>query len=847
MRRVMIKGLLAHKLRLALTALSIVLGVSFVAGTFVLTDTLASTFDTLFAEATGNTDASIRSTEELSPMDPSEPTRGPIKETLLEAVRKVDGVAEAEGYVAGRAPIVGADGKLVGNPQAPSFGASANGLGTLSPFKLKSGRAPKGDGEVVIDAATAKNENFELGDKVKIQSSQTGTYTVVGIVGFGSADNLAGATFVLWDMPTAQRMLHRLGEYDEIAVRATEGVSRPELVTRLSQVLPAGNEAVTSDVAAAQAADDVKGALSFFNTFLLAFAAVALFVGSFIIFNTFTIIVAQRMRELALLRALGASRKQVTRSVLAEALIVGFVASIIGVGCGVLVAGGLKALLGAFGMDLPARALVIKPRTVIVPVIVGVLITTLASWGPARKASKVPPVAAIRGADEIPEGRTLRRRLIAGSIVLGLGTLALVGGLFGDGGIGLVGLGALIFYGGVAMLSPLVAAPLANIIGAPAARFRGLPGRLGRLNAMRNPRRTASTAAALMIGLGLVSFVTILAASLKTSFAATLDRSVKADYIIQGPASGQQKFSREVALRMAQQRELQVVSPLRFYGQFKLDGETKHYDGVDPYTFADVMDIDLRDGKLVDFVPGTMLVSDRILEDKGWQLGQRIPFTFPRTGEQLMEIVGEYHDDALFSEGYVLTLDDFTENAGDDLDSLVLAKRAPGVSDAAARAAVEPILTEYAGVSLQNQAEFKDQVAGQIDQLLGLVFVLLFLAVVIAVIGIINTLALSVFERTRELGLLRAVGMGRRQLKRMIRWESIIIAVLGAVLGLGVGAFFGWAAVSAMKDLGVDRLDFPAARLLSFVLFAMLAGTVAAIFPARRASRLNVLDAIAHQ
>ncbi|MEW6473728.1 MAG: ABC transporter permease [Actinomycetota bacterium] len=846
MRRVMIKGLLAHKLRLALTALAVVLGVAFVAGTFVLTDTLASTFDNLFGEVTGNTDAQIRSTEKLTPVNPADTDRKPVPENLLDTIKGVEGVEEAAGYVQGYAPIVGKDGKLIGG-QAPTFGGSASGLGTLSPFKIKEGRPPKGDDEIVIDAGTAKNEDFSVSDKIRVQASETGTYTLVGIVGFGSADNLAGATFVLWETPTAQRVLHRLGEFDSISVKAESGVSRPEIVARISRVLPAGYEAVTSDLAAAQAASDVKDALSFFNTFLLAFAAVALFVGSFIIFNTFTIIVAQRLRELALLRALGASRKQVTRSVLAEAVIVGLVASLVGVGGGVLVAAGLKALLAAFGMDLPDSSLVIKPRTVLVPVLVGVVITTLASWGPARKASKVPPVAAIRGAEEIPEGRTLRRRLIAGGLVLALGMAALAGGLFGGGGIALVGLGALVFYGGVAMLSPLVAGPLSRILGAPAARFRGVPGRLGQLNAMRNPRRTASTAAALMIGLGLVSFVTILAASLKTSFAATLDRSVKADYIIEGPMQGQQPFSGEVARRMAREQEMAVVSPLRFAGQFKLDGETKHYDAADPYTFGAVMDIDIRKGDLGNFVPGTMLISDRVAEDKGWQVGQRIKMVFPRTGERLIEIIAVYHDDALFNSGYILTLDDFSENATNNLDYLVLAKRADGVSDSAARAAVDPIIAEYPGVKLQDQTEFKEQVAGQIDQLLAMVFVLLLLAVIIAVIGIINTLALSVFERTRELGLLRAVGMGRRQLRRMIRWESIIIAVLGAVLGLGVGAFFGWAAVSAMEDIGVDRLSFPAGRLVSFVIFAMVAGTLAAIFPARRATRLNVLEAIAHQ
>jgi putative ABC transport system permease protein len=843
MRRVMIKGLLAHKLRLALTALSVVLGVGFVAGTFVLTDTLAHTFDNLFAEVNGKTDAQIRSTQKLSPQDPAEPDRGPVPASLLDAVRKAPGVAEAGGYLQGRAAIVGKDGKLVGG-QAPDFGASASNLGTLSPFSIKEGRAPKGDSEVVIDAGTAKREHFALGDKIKIEASQTGTYALVGVVGFGSADNLAGAKFALWDVPTAQRVLHRLGEFDVISVKAANGVSRPQLVSDLQPVLPKGLEAITSDVAAAQQADQVKKSLGFLSTFLLAFAAVSLFVGSFIIYNTFTIIVAQRLRELALLRALGASRRQVTRSVLAEGLLVGFFASLVGVGFGVLVAMGLRAIFSAAGASLPSTAMVIKPRTVIVPVVVGVLITTLSSWGPARKASKVPPVAAIRGADSIPEGRSLRRRLISGGLVLALGIAALAGGLAG-GGIGLVGLGALVFYGGVAMLSPLVAGPMAKLIGAPAARL-GLPGHLGRLNAMRNPRRTSSTAAALMIGLGLVSFVTILAASLKTSFAATLDRSVKADYIIQGPNGGEAKFSREVALDLSQRQELSAVSAMRFGGEFKLDGVRHRDDAVDPYTFGDVMDIDIRKGKLFDFVPGTMLVSDRVAKDKGWQIGQRITMSFPRTGDQAMEIVALYHDDALFNSGYIITLDDYGANAADDLDSLVLVKRAKGVTDAAARAAVGPILAQYPSVELQDQAEYKKQVAGQIDKALIFVVILLLLAVVIALIGIVNTLALSIFERTRELGLLRAVGMVRRQLKRMIRWESVIITILGAVLGLAVGAFFGWAAVSAMGDIGVDRLSLPAFRLVMFVVVAGLAGIVAAIFPARRAAKLDLLDAIAH-
>ena len=484
-----------------------------------------------------------------------------------------------------------------------------------------------------------------------------------------------------------------------------------------------------------------------------------------------------------------------TRSVLAEAVIVGLLASVVGVGFGVVVAAGLRGLLGAFGMDLPHGALVIQAKSVIIPVILGVVITTLSSWAPARRASRVPPVAAIRGAEMLAPAGSMRRRLIAGGLVLALGLAALARGLFGGGGIALVGVGALIFYIAVAMLSPLVAGRLAQIIGAPAARFRGVPGRLGRQNAMRNPRRTASTAAALMIGLGLVSFVTILAASLKASFAATLERSVKADYIVQGEGQGQQNFSREVAGRLASQSQgtLSVVSPIRLQGEFHLDGALKHDDAVDPYTFTDVMDVDIREGRhdLVDFLPGTMLVSDKVAKDHGWKVGDGAALEFPRTGTQRMQIVAVYHDDALFTNGYIVTLDDFSKNATDDLDSLVLVKRAAGVSDNDARAAVDPIVKDYPTVSLKDQTQFKQDLANQINKLLGLVFVLLFLAVVIA--------------------------------------------------------FFGFAAVQAMGDIGVDRMAFPAGQLSVFVIFAALAGVVAAVFPARRAARLDVLAAIAHQ
>ena len=568
----------------------------------------------------------------------------------------------------------------------------------------------------------------------------------------------------------------------------------------------------------------------------------ALFVGAFIIFNTFSIIVAQRTRELALLRCLGASRRQVMASVLTESAVVGVIASLVGLGLGVAVATGLRALLKAFGAELPSSATQFLPRTVIVSLLVGVGITVLSSIMPALKATRVPPVAALREEAAVAPARSGRRRTILGTIVTGLGVALLLLGLFNDAGNRLVnvGVGAVVIFLGVAVLSPLIARPLARLIGWPFARTFREPGKLARQNAMRNPRRTASTAAALMIGLALVTFVSIFAASIKASATQVLDKSVAADYILNTEQF--RPFSTQVAERLARQPELGAVTAARV-GPFKLKGQTKRLTAVDPAAYAEVVRTETTAGSITDLSTGGLAVKDTVAKANGWKLGTTVPMEFLTTGVQQVPIRAIYKDNSVNGD-YLVPLSLYQSNFSQQADQQVLAKAAPGVSPDASRAAIDRVLADFPNVQVRDQAEYKADQARQIDQLLGLVSALLGLAILIALFGIVNTLALSIFERVRELGLLRAIGMTRGQLRRMVRWEAVIIAILGAVLGLGVGAFFGWAMVRALNSQGITEFSIPAGQLVGYVLAAGVAGILAAVLPGRRAARVDMLRAI---
>lgn len=839
-----LRGLAAHKLRLALTALAIVLGVSFVAGTYVLTDTINKTFRQVFEDTTQGIDVAVRTRTTFSSQGFEQ--RAPMPAAVLDQVRSTDGVKAAEGNVIGYAQFLGNDGEPVTTGGAPTLGVSVASTPELqAATTVRQGSLPSGPSEVAVDAATAEREDFQVGDRLRILfQGPPREFTVSGIVGFGEADNLAGATLAGFDLATAQQVLNREGVYDEIDVVAAEGVSPETLRDRVQAGLDTTYEALTGAELAEDTAQAVGQFTQFINWALLAFAITSLIVGAFIIVNTFSIILAQRTRELALLRCLGASRRQVLTSVMTEALITGLVASIVGLGLGVLVAIGLQAVFRAFGVDLPATGVVVLPRTIIVALTLGVVVTLIASLFPAIRATRIPPVAALQEEAVAAPDRMSWRRIAVGVVVTLLGVGSLVAGLFADEGNRLinVGAGAVVIFIGVGILSPLVARPLARVLGWPFARWAGQPGKLARENAMRSPRRTASTAAALMIGLALVSLVSIFAASANASFAKILDRAVAADYILSGPANSGQGFSTEVVSRLREQPEIESAAGVRF-GVFRVNGRTQQLAGVDPIPYDETIRTDTIQGSLRDMTGGGIAVRENTAKENNWSVGDKVAMEFPIGGTVEEEIKAIYEDNQL-NGPYLLSLADYEKHYADQLDFIALAKARSDVSPDQSRAAVERVTADYPIVQVKDQAEYKREQANQINQILVLFYVLLALAVIIAFIGIINTLALSVLERVRELGLLRAVGMTRRQLRSMIRWEAVIIAVLGAVLGLVVGTFFGWMLVRALNSQGITEFTLPIGSLIAFVVFAALAGVLAAIFPARRAAKLDVLRAI---
>lgn len=849
MWRATIKSLLARKLRLGLTALAVVLGVGFMAGTYVLTDTMNKAFDDVFAVANSGTDVVVRAESSFEPGPGGGPggggaaERNPVPEHLLPLVEATDGVRSVDGEVTGFAQLVDpATNETIGTVGPPNIGTSWSPGST--PLTVREGKPPTTGSDVAIDAATAEGHGLEVGQQIQILfTGPPRTFTISGIVGFGDADNLAGATLAVFELRTAQEVLDREGEYDSLQVVAEEGVSPIELRNRVALRLPDGFEAVTGATAAAQDAEELQEALGFFQTALLVFAFVALFVGAFIIFNTFSIIVAQRTRELALLRALGASGRQVMVSVLVEAAVIGVVASAIGVGAGVLIAIGLQAMLEAFGIDLPSTTTQLLPRTVIASIAVGSLITLVSAVVPARRASRVAPIQALR--DGMPAGgATLRRRVITGVAITAAGVAALLFGLFGgaSNAAALVGMGAAITFIGAAALAPLVARPLARVIGWPLPAL-GIPGKLGRENAMRNPRRTAATAAALMIGLGLVSFVAVFGASLRSSASVALDETLKADFILSTGTFT--PFSAQVARDLEGDPDLAAVSPFR-QGQIRVDDKLDFVAGIDPATWGQVATVDMVAGELGSVGGDEILIYRPVAESNGWSVGETIPVEFARTGVTELRVAGIFGDNRLLGN-YAVSIEAYEANFREQLDIIVFVKASDGVPIGQAREAVESAVAEFPNIEVNDQAEFKEEQAAFIDQLLALVSALLGLAILIALFGIVNTLSLSIFERTRELGLLRAVGMTRRQVRSMIRWESVIIAVLGAVLGVVIGVLFGWAMQQALVDTGVTRLAIPPVQLAIYVAIAGLAGVLAAITPARRAARLNVLEAIAYE
>jgi putative ABC transport system permease protein len=846
LRRLSIRGLVARKVRLALTGLAVVLGVCFVAGTYVLTDTLKSSFDRVFAQTAVGVDAVVRT---RAPFDAGNVSRVRLPSGLITAVRGADGVERAEGIVQGPAQFVARDGKkALDLGGAPAIGISWDLANHVSPLRVDSGRAPRIGGEVAMDAATAKRNGFRVGDMVRVLLNGPAQQArLVGTFCFASQCDLGGASFAAFDLRTAQNAFSSPNAYDFIDVKAKRGVPPEAMINSLQQVLP-GYEITNAASFAKETGKQVHEAFGFLNDALLGFASIGVFVGAFIIFNTFTILVQQRTRELGLLRALGARGGQVMRSVIAEAAAVGVLASVVGLFLGIGLAAVLLRVVERFGLHIPPGDTVLLQRTVIAAFIVGITVTVSSAVYPALRAARVPPVAAIN--DYGPTASApLRRRTIAGVVVLVAGLVILAVGLVRHysqltSRMEVVGIGALTTFLGVAVLSPVLSRPLSRVLGWPMLRALGVTGTLARGNAMRNPRRTSATASALTIGLSLVCLVAIFAASAKTSLHRALDSGVRADYIL----SAQQfnGFSPVASQRVGRAPAVRETASLRF-DDAQIGNNTEMVTGVDPTALDDLINLGMVSGS-------PRLALDEVLvhetEARFYRVstGGTLMIWFPRTGPQPYRVAGVYGNDH-FTGGipvkFLINRTAFETNFGtNQQDTLAYAVAKPG-QRAAAKAQIEQVLREFPNVTVKTPAEFQRQQEQTINMFLSALIALLLLSELIAILGIVNTLALSVFERTHELGLLRAVGMTRRQVRRMVRAESVIIAVIGGLLGIAVGVFWGWAMTRALRDQGLTHFSLPTLQLVIFLIASAIAGIVAAVLPAWRAGRLDVLQAIA--
>ncbi|GMR02397.1 MAG: ABC transporter permease [Acidimicrobiia bacterium] len=847
MIRTAFKTVLAHKVRLGLTAVAIVLGVGLVAGTFIFTDTINSQFDGLLDEIYSGIDVSVRAESG----DFSAGTE-PFPADVLDAVAEVDGVEIAEGGVASiTTQVLEANGDPIGGQGPPILGFSWGETPSLNPMRIKdgAGRPPAGPGEVALDANTASNAGFETGDMVTVVGfNGPEEFELVGIASFGDQDSLLGATITMFELEEAKRVFGFGDELSGISVQAKPGVDPDELTKRISSVLPAGVEAVTGRTEQNEQAADINEGLSFLSIGLLSFAGVSIFVGAFIIQNTFRIIIAQRTRELALLRAVGATGRQVFSMVIVEAFFVGLFASIVGIVVGFGMALAIRGLLNAVGLGIPPGALVLLPRTVIAGLLVGVILTLLSSLLPARKASRVPPMAALRDDAARTPRRSLHTRALAGSAISGVGVLLLVVGLYTSIGRGIVyvGAGAAIAFIGVSVLAPLAAKPLADVIGWPLPRLFGISGYLAKENTKRKPRRTASTASALMVGVALVTFFSVFASSTKASVSETVFELFPADLTFQSTNQTDPALPAPMSPSLVEELrtydELSVVSAMQF-GEIAIDGDSQFLGAFDPATIERVFALDAN-GDAVDELrqPNSMIVSRSFLEDKGWKVGDAVIVDYARTGEVETLIAGTFETDD-FADLYVSTTT-YLANFQYVGDGVVFANTVGDISVADAQEAIAPTVDRFGNVKAQSKSEIVDEAEMQIDQALALFTGLLLFAVIIAVLGIANTLTLSIYERTREIGLLRAVGMVRRQVRRMIRWEAVIVATFGALLGVGIGIVLGWAVVQALADEGLGAFRIPFSQVILAVVLAAFAGVLAAIWPARKASRMNILDAI---
>jgi putative ABC transport system permease protein len=852
MIKVALAGLLGRKLRTALTAIAIVLGVAMISGTFVLTDSIDKAFDSIFTDVRKGSNVVVtgKSAFDLSQGQGSfAPT---LDQSLVEKVRDVPGVAHVEGSVNGEALLVDQKGKAIVFGGAPNLGFSiANPQSPFNVLRLDKGSWPHGN-EVVIGKSTADRKHFHVGDLIGVQAEgPVQKLKISGLVTFGSASSLGGATLAGFDLPTAQRLFDKRGRLDEIAVASDPKVSDPEILRRVQAVLPSTAQARLGSDQAREDASDTNSFVSFLRGFLLAFGGIALFVGSFVIANSLSITIAQRTRELATMRTLGASRRQVLTSILVEALVIGALASVVGLFLGLGLARGLFGLFDLVGFTLPNNGLTFETRTIVLSIVVGVLVAGFASLRPAIRATRVPPIAAVREGASLPPSRFARFRTVGSILLTAAGFAALLYGLFGSG-LGTtqillwMGIGALLIFFGVAMLAVRVVQPFAGVLGWPATKIGGAAGSLARDNARRNPQRTASTASALMIGLALVTLVAVLAAGITHSFRGAVDKIWRhADYAV----TAQNNFSPippAAANAAAKTPVVQAVGNVRT-GDAAAFGHGFFATAVNPAA-STMFNLDWRVGSqqtMATLGENGAFVDKDYAKSHRLGAGSPLVITFANGEKKTFVVRGIFDPPSGGSPFGRVTVSQQTWDAHNaNPRNLYTFIRVRGGQSDEAQKELDQALKSFPNAKVQTRQQFVDNQISGLSSILNILYVLLALSVIVSLFGIVNTLVLTVFERTREIGMLRAIGMTRRQVRRMIRHESVITALIGGVLGIVLGIVLG--------GLLVARVDFiqfslPVVSLIIFAVMTIVVGILAAIFPARRAARLNVLEALQYE
>ncbi|WP_406527567.1 ABC transporter permease [Streptomyces sp. I8-5] len=845
--RLSISSLRAHKRRFAGTFVAVLLGVAFLTGTLVMGDTLRASFDTMFTNANAGTDAVVRGADVITVAGETRGTRQPVSTALVKRIERTPGVAAAAPDIQGAGQLIAADGKPIGGQGPPTLAGNWIDDPELNPYRLAAGRAPAAPGEVVINRGAADRGGLRIGDTTVLRTPDPVHVRIVGLATFGGQDGMGQVTYTAMTQADAEKYLTpKPGEASAIQVRAGPGTGQRELVDALRPVLPKGVEAITGQAAAAENRDMISGAfLGVFTTLLLVFSGIVLLVATFSIHNTFAIVVAQRTRENALLRALGAARRQVVVATLVEATAVAVIASAAGLAGGIGIAAGLQALFPAVGFPFPDGSLVIGAVSLLLPLAVGVLVCLGSALLPAVRAGRTAPLAALRES-AVDDSGASRPRAVTGLVLLVASVGAALGGTLAPS-VWLSAAGAVAALAAFVILGPVAATYAVRTLGAPLGRLRGVTGGLARRNALRSPRRTASTATALMIGVAVVSLFTVFGASLKATMNRTVDRSFAGDVAISAPAFGAGGSGLSPRLAPAVGRLPQVATAVGLgKGVAEVDGAGRALTVTDPAALGRVFDLGRVDGSLTGLGTNGIAVSAAEAAERGLRPGSPVRLTFTDGARQDFTVRAVYDRPELAGD-YVITRRAWAPHRAQDSDSLIAVSFAPGVSTADGRAAVAKTAAAYGNPDVQTRGEYAKSSAGAIDMMLTLVYALLALAVLIALLGIANTLTLALHERTRELGLLRAVGQTRSQLRSMVRWESVLVAAFGTAGGLLLGGFLGWVLVEASAGDTAVAFDLPPLRLLAVALVGIAAGALAGLRPARRAARLDVLRAIAAQ